>query len=164
MNRHYARCLQKRYDPLYSGRYGGFAVRDGWFNIINTLSYELCRHWLGAKRTYEEALKTGQDYWGRPVDINLLKLKMEDEYSKVPRVQQVKEKFGGLRFYVADATPEQYAAIEFAEQLSVRTCEECGQIGRQRSTGWIQTLCGKHLREYNQRRRAEYGDEDDDFE
>lgn len=160
MNRHYARYLEKKYEPLYSGRYGGFAICDGWFNIINTLSYELCRDWLSAKRNYEEALETGNDVWGRPVDLNQLKLKMEIEYNRVPRAAQVKEKFGGLRFYANGATPEQHDAIDFAEQLSVRTCEKCGQIGRQRSTGWIQTLCGKHLREYNEWRKKEYGDDE----
>lgn len=63
-----------------------------------------------------------------------------------PQVEatQVKEKFGGLRFYVASATDEQYAVISFVESLSTKTCEVCGAAGKQRGKGWIRTLCDEH--------------------
>ena len=56
---------------------------------------------------------------------------------------QVKQKFGGLRFYVDKATSEQYEAICFAEFLSYFICEECGSTKgvTQNKTGWIVTLC-----------------------
>jgi len=56
---------------------------------------------------------------------------------------QVKEKFGGLRFYVNSATDEQFAIISFAEDLSFSICEACGSTKEVSSTdkGWIKTLC-----------------------
>lgn len=66
------------------------------------------------------------------------------ESNRYPQVVavQVKEKFGGLRFYERGATNQQYAVISFVESLSYRTCEICGSmkdIGR--TEGWIKTIC-----------------------
>lgn len=59
-----------------------------------------------------------------------------------PRAAQVKEKFGGLRFYMTIGTDEVYALIGKAEALSCKTCEECGEPGEKRTDlGWIYTLC-----------------------
>ena len=55
---------------------------------------------------------------------------------------QVKEKFGGLRFYVNSATDEQYAIISFVEDLSYSICESCGSTENISQTeGYIRTLC-----------------------
>jgi len=64
-----------------------------------------------------------------------------NRYPQIVAVQ-VKEKFGGLRFYVKNASKRQYAVISFVESLSYYTCEKCGSmkdIGR--TDGWITTLC-----------------------
>lgn len=66
-----------------------------------------------------------------------------------PEVQaiQVKEKFGGLRFYIGgvnkDVADDVYDAINIAEDLSYKTCEECGTMENvsQNKSGWILTLC-----------------------
>jgi hypothetical protein len=65
------------------------------------------------------------------------------------KVLQVKEKFGGLRFYIDAADDIVYAYIRFAESMSYRTCEECGKPGRSYTTGWVRTLCPEHAREFN---------------
>jgi hypothetical protein len=60
-------------------------------------------------------------------------------------ILQIKEKFGRLRFYVSNSTPEVDLAIEAAEVLSAKTCEECGEPGKVRSSGtWLKTVCEKH--------------------
>lgn len=57
-------------------------------------------------------------------------------------VYQVKEKFGGLRFYVGAATEEIFDRIEQAEKESYETCETCGSKDNVTSEGsWIVTLC-----------------------
>lgn len=63
-------------------------------------------------------------------------------------VVQVKEKFGGLRFYIAYGTmsPEASdcvdARINRAEDESLKTCERCGQPGEPDYTQhWISTRC-----------------------
>lgn len=56
-------------------------------------------------------------------------------------VHQIKEKFGGLRFYVGGLTDELRAAIDDAEAQSFKTCERCGAPGSRRGGSWIKTLC-----------------------
>ena len=46
------------------------------------------------------------------------------------KVYQVKEKFGGLRFYIGEGTTEIFDRIALAEEASLETCEECGKPGR----------------------------------
>ena len=59
-------------------------------------------------------------------------------------VSQVKEKFGGLRFYVGGAPQEVHDIIDECERLSYKTCELCGKPGKPRECGWIKTLCDEH--------------------
>lgn len=55
-------------------------------------------------------------------------------------VQQVKEKFGTLRFYCGGTEAiDKY--IHMAERLSAITCESCGKPGKAYDSGWIRTLC-----------------------
>jgi len=62
------------------------------------------------------------------------------------KVVQVKEKFGGLRFYVdakSQKTSEKaYKLISAAEDKSFIICETCGAAGSLRNRrGWLSTLC-----------------------
>lgn len=59
-------------------------------------------------------------------------------------IAQVKEKFGGLRFYAGGLTNEQDNIIHDAEAKSFTICETCGNPGRPRGGGWITTLCDDH--------------------
>jgi hypothetical protein len=66
-------------------------------------------------------------------------------------VTQVKEKFGGLRFYTGGASDEVYALIDNAEEESFKICENCGT--RENVTtkgGWLITLCDKCRKERNE--------------
>ena len=58
--------------------------------------------------------------------------------------QQVKEKFGGLRFYTTYGSDEIEELISEAEKKSFNTCEVCGEPGERRGKGWVQTLCETH--------------------
>lgn len=66
------------------------------------------------------------------------------------RVDQCKEKFGGLRFYVSydDITDENRETanklIEEAEDRSFEICEDCGKLGSLSGKRWIRTLCEEH--------------------
>jgi hypothetical protein len=62
-------------------------------------------------------------------------------------VCQVKEKFGGLRFYINSATSEAHKRISQAEIESMSICEVTGKPGKLRTDiGWYRTLCDE---EYN---------------
>jgi hypothetical protein len=72
---------------------------------------------------------------------------------------QIKEKFGGLRFYydtgrtdgsqltdelLADAREKIDIAVQVAEDKADKACEVCGQPGTRRTGGWLRTLCDTH--------------------
>lgn len=165
MNRHYERYLFKKYEPLYRGRHQpitenllafGFAHDDGWFNIINNLSAALCKGWLSAKREYDEiANKAGQlkhpEYeectWNPKITEEMIaaaKDKLALEYVRTPVAVQVKEKFGGLRFYANNCDDRASSLISFAELMSETTCEVCGRRGKITGPGWLRCLCKEH--------------------
>jgi hypothetical protein len=58
----------------------------------------------------------------------------------------VKEKFGGLRFYVDDADPDLWNFLRGMEEKSFEICEACGAPGKTRkeTDGWMKTLCDEH--------------------
>lgn len=60
------------------------------------------------------------------------------------RVGQVKEKWGGLRFYVDEETDAMIDRITEAEEESFETCEQCGTKEDVTTVGrpvWRKTLC-----------------------
>lgn len=60
------------------------------------------------------------------------------------KICQAKEKFGGLRFYIASGSTEIYNLISKAEEESYTICEVCGEEGEPNNSGWIRTTCEKH--------------------
>ena len=78
-------------------------------------------------------------------------------------INQVKEKFGGLRCYVGGTMPEQtdavYKRIGEAEATSFKVCETCGEPGVLRGPGWYFTACDEHADG-----KAPVGEEDEGFE
>jgi hypothetical protein len=68
------------------------------------------------------------------------------ESQVVPQVvvEQIKEKFGGLRFYYQGGDDNVAGMVRMAEAWADIACEECGGIGKRRSGGWIRTLCDIH--------------------
>ena len=61
-------------------------------------------------------------------------------------IHQIKEKFGGLRYYVS--TTQNHDAVDMlidgAESQAWRVCEQCGTQWdevKTRGPGWLKTLC-----------------------
>jgi len=77
--------------------------------------------------------------------------KLSKELIKVSYIceaSQVKEKFGGLRFYVDNCNIKGNNLIRKYEDKSYHICEECGEKGVLRQDlPWIRTLCLKHYKE-----------------
>jgi hypothetical protein len=70
--------------------------------------------------------------------------KKEDEEKLDPTVAQVKEKFGGLRFYCDNTDDVIDAFIMFAEHMSFGICAACGTNQNVTTKGrWRMSLCGK---------------------
>jgi hypothetical protein len=64
---------------------------------------------------------------------------------------QVKEKFGGLRFYIGGGNDAIFMRIKQAEAESYRFCEYCGEPGKLYRSGWWRTLCMVHAKEQNRK-------------
>lgn len=66
---------------------------------------------------------------------------------------QIKEKLGGLRFYVNTGVTEIREIIRKYEKLSYEICEVCGEKGELREdcgwngSRWYKTMCDKHYQE-----------------
>jgi hypothetical protein len=66
------------------------------------------------------------------------------------QVCQVKEKFGGLRFYINGGSDDIFKRITKAENDSYEICEVTGKPGKLRTDlGWYVTLCDE---EYEKRK------------
>lgn len=157
-------ALCKKYPEIFVDRRGkpsatamcwGFDCGDGWYAIIDVLCGLLMNDAYRAKQDYEtvreirERIDGGHDVteWARAFYTTELLEQRRVDYkaavAAIPRALQVKEKFGGLCFYVSGTTDEQSAFIHMAETMSYRTCEYCGTTkdARARNDRWVRTLC-----------------------
>lgn len=140
----------------------GLECGDGWYNLIDVLCGLLTSEYRGAKSRYEYLIEAGVGgvlYGTKTVtqeDIDHAKSRLDEETLKVPVAVQVKEKYGGLRFYVQAATDKHHQYINFAESMSYRTCEECGAPGKTYTDGWHMTLCDIHAAMNGKEEEYEY--------
>jgi len=89
------------------------------------------------------------DGWGRWISCGPgwypILARIEERLSELDpdyEVNQIKEKFGTLRFYWEGDIPDGDAIVDEAEAESARTCELCGSVGHLRTrAGWLKTLC-----------------------
>lgn len=135
-------------DPADTCMAWGLEVSDGWYDIIDVLCQRLVARLRQAQQRLDYLRENaGKEVYGGVIDaakIEKQAAKVAEELSMVPVAAQVKEKFGGLRFYADGVTPEHRAIINFAEAMSERTCEECGARGMLYPIGWVRALCPDH--------------------
>lgn len=160
--------LCSKYPEIFGDRHGnvtktamcwGFECGDGWFDLIDTL----CACIAGDIKQKERAVEFHQqmleetdrkDWTPHMHEMwtpeNLIAKVEEYHKAKNIRAVQVKEKFGGLRFYVSGGCDKHHAMIDFAENLSYRICEDCGSMKDTitYSIGWIRTLCPEHANKH----------------
>ena len=169
----YPKIFKNRYAPMtHTAMCWGFECGDGWYNIIDALCSNI-QHHVDQKRNerarvlkFNRAMKRALAGDTRPLQMyftfgnktepdewaieNSSKAIVKAEFREVPAhmphitASQVKEKFGGLRFYTNGYTDEIGGMIRMAESMSYRTCEVCGNPGRSNHHGWISTLCDTH--------------------
>lgn len=60
------------------------------------------------------------------------------------RIEQIKEKYGSLRWYAYGDTEDTLKIISKYENISENTCIVCGNPATYRSTGWICPYCDEH--------------------
>lgn len=108
--------LRDRYPEFFSSApLREIACLPGWLDLIE----ELCR-----------TLKTHMD-----------------AHPELPPIQvrQVKEKFGGLRFYYSGGDAACREMVASTEELSMSTCEVCGQAGTLGGERWLSVRCLDHV-------------------
>jgi hypothetical protein len=114
----FAKQMEERFPKMFADPYGGFAVGEGWWPILESLCSQIQHHIDWKNKTSEV----------------------------VPQVTvaQIKEKFGGLRFYYNGGDEYISGLVSMAESWAGRSCETCGSPGTRRDGGWIRTLCDHH--------------------
>jgi len=124
--------LVKDFPNLFTDMYGdmrvtcmhwGIDTGPGWYDIIYQLSQKLER----------------------------IILSLPEDQRHHYKASQVKEKYGGLRFYMWAYHPEMEALCDEAEELSYKTCEKCGKPGQlcgdAQKGEWLYTSCKEHAKE-----------------
>ena len=87
--------------------------------------------------------------WYPLVEKLLLDIRALPKDDGLVRINQIKEKFGGLRFYAEVSGSEEYkervrGMIEQAEKEASRTCVFCSNPGVLRTAEWLRVTCDKH--------------------
>jgi hypothetical protein len=143
----FAEKMEQRFPKMFLPRYGGFCCGEGWWPVLESLCANIQHHidWQNESRT-------------RLLADNPYNHKIPQEVAQVV-VQQIKEKFGGLRFYYSGGDAEISGMVRMAEAWAEKSCEICGTPGTPGGQGWVQTLCPTHRAEsdarYNQRFKNE---------
>lgn len=132
--------LAKRHPDLFqkSGT-DYFSCGEGWFDILDILCEKLNHDAYQSRASIQHYLNLGDHDRAAESELDLA-----DALDKLPVIRQVKEKFGSLRFYADGLSDEHENYVRFAEAMSGRTCEECGDRGKSRNDGWIAVLCDAH--------------------
>lgn len=108
----------------------GFSLPKGWGPIV----WKMCENL--------EGMSNQKEPW------------REDHTEPEPQVAQVKEKFGGLRFYTDNYTDSHDELISLVEAMSFYVCETCGTTHDVTTEGgWRLTLCGKCRKSRHRQRR-----------
>jgi hypothetical protein len=163
----------------------GFACGDGWYNILNQLMGNIQHHIDWKEKQRAGAIKYNEmATQAKAGNFDLFEEDMKalpnDEYKEkrlaeivagdfrpvpesIPQVtlDQVKEKFGTLRFYYTGGDDVIDGMVRMAESMTEVTCEECGNIGERRGGGWIHTYCTpcEEARDLARKKAAEEWDE-----
>jgi hypothetical protein len=120
----FTKQMEARFPKMFAEPYGGFACGEGWWPILEALCGQI-QHHIDWKNKQSEVVAQ--------VTVN-----------------QIKEKFGGLRFYYSGGDDAIDGMVRMAESWAAHSCEECGAPGKSREGGWIRTLCDTHEAERQQ--------------
>ena len=127
----FAKKMEEQYPKMFAQPYGGFAVGKGWWPILEALCANIQSHIDWQNKNHEK----------HPVVEQVI-------------VEQIKEKFGGLRFYYQGGDDNVHGMVRMAESWAANCCEECCAPGKRRDGGWIRTLCDFHESEHQERLRT----------
>ena len=157
----------------------GFECGDGWFNILDQLMSNIQHHIDWKEKSKRWATEYNEmAAQAKAGNFDLFEASMtavpNDEYKEkrlaeivagdfrqvpesIPQVtlDQVKEKFGTLRFYYTGGDDIIDGMVRMAESMSGVTCEGCGNVGERIGGGWVHTYCTP-CEELREQKRVEY--------
>ena len=110
--------LEEKFPKMFSGKYGGLEIGPGWVSLVELLC------------TYIQ----GHADWEQ---------KRNPDFQQVT-VEQIKEKFGTLRFYYSGGDEYVSGLVSLAEGMSAHICEVCGNNGKLIKGSWLKTRCKEH--------------------
>lgn len=110
--------VERRFPGMFAKNYGGFEINTGWLTLVETLC-ELIHNKIERKQKFGDVVE--------PVVI-----------------EQIKEKFGTLRFYYSGGDDYIDGLVSMAEAISGKTCDVCGGPGRITGERWLATRCKEH--------------------
>jgi hypothetical protein len=126
--------MEEKFPKIFEKPYGGFAVGEGWWPILEKLCANIQSHidW-----------KTKQGH-------------------VIPQVvvEQIKEKFGGLRFYYEGGDEYIDGLVSMAESWANAVCEDCGKPATKQTTGWIKNVCDEHFEKIETAKKKRFGVEE----
>ncbi len=167
MNKDLEKKLYEKYPLIFAEKdlpaekscmHWGIECGDGWYNLIDQLCAYIQGHcnqykyhhnlnWLGKKLVKTKRFKN-RIKWRIPPETRNTSIFYKLIYNKKICgcgqlvAEQVKEKFGSLRFYSRGGDNFTAGAISFAESMSETYCEGCGGLSSVISDGgWYSTMC-----------------------
>lgn len=126
----------------------GIDTGNGWYTIIDVLCRQIQEYIDQTNRSHEYRKQHGN-------------LEETDPPAHQVEAVQVKEKFGGLRFYYNGGDDYIRGLVDMAESMSYRTCELCGKPGRNTKGGWVNTFCPEHAAQKNV--ELDYSEDEDEY-
>ena len=128
----FAKRMEERFPKMFAEPYGGFCCGEGWWPILTNLCANI-QHHLDWKNKNSEVVPQ--------VTVN-----------------QIKEKFGGLRFYYDGGDDKIQGMVRMAEAWADAVCEDCGAPATKKTTGWIRNVCDKHFEEREVARKERFAE------
>ncbi len=114
------------------------------------------------KSTLDYGISCGEGWFVLLDTLSALIVERASARNLTVQVLQVKEKFGGLRFYLRGHDRYISGLIGAAESLAYRHCEKCGKLGRLYAGGWRRILCCEHFEAANREALPIEGYDDED--
>lgn len=107
--------LIETYPKIFSGRCRYIECNNGWYNLLDSLC-GVIQHYLNQKPKINQVI-----------------------------AEQIKEKYGTLRFYYSGGDDYIRGLVSMTEYLSGCTCEICGNPGEYINKNWPKVRCEKCL-------------------
>jgi hypothetical protein len=147
----FAKRMEERFPKMFAEPYGGFCCGEGWWPILTNLCANIQHHidWKEKQRDWAirfNSTASSEDM--RPIPDKILQV----------TVAQIKEKFGGLRFYYDGGDDTIRGMVTMAEAWAGNTCEDCGNPATKQTSGWIKNVCDKHFEEREALRKERFAE------